>query len=310
MTVRTRPEPKPAVGGKTYHVYPVGYTGDKQEPAFTGLMCAYNYYCGAGDTAPGGRPRVKPGDIILMHAGTYAYQYEYYANQTTINATTTFEGTYYLTAKGTPEKPIVIKGAGDGEVIIDGRNNFNLFNMKVADYNYIEGITFRNTSIAIWAGTQFIAGAKGITVKHCRFEQVGIGVFSNYSGSSNFYIADNVVLGRNDSKHLIGWNGAFWQQFDGRGRPGISAGDEVVHRHPSLRPGPCRLLQLRRRFSRRHRHRDVRHARRLERERRADLSAARVSGTGGRCRSTSTTTTSPTRTTTRSRWTAACTTSA
>ena len=27
-----------------------------------GIMCAYNYYCGAGDTAPGGRPRVKPGD--------------------------------------------------------------------------------------------------------------------------------------------------------------------------------------------------------------------------------------------------------
>jgi hypothetical protein len=215
VTVRTRPEPKPATGGKTYHVYPVGYQGQKQEPAFTGLMCAYNYYCGAGDTAPGGRPRVKPGDIVLMHAGTYAYQYEYYANQTTINATTTFEGTYYLTAKGTPEKPIVIKSAGDGEVIIDGRNNFNLFNMKVADYNYIEGITFRNTSIAIWAGTQFIAGAKGITVKHCRFEQVGMGVFSNYSGSSNFYIADNVLLGRNDSKHLIGWNGAFWQQFNG-----------------------------------------------------------------------------------------------
>ena len=215
VTVRTRPEPRPATGGKVYHVYPVGYTGAKQEPSFTGLMCAYNYYCGAGDTAPGGRPRVKPGDMILMHAGTYAYQYEYYANQTTINATTTYEGTYYLTGKGTPDKPIVIKAAGDGEVILDGRNNFNLFNMKVADYNYIEGITFRNTGIAIWAGTQFIAGATGITVTHCRFEQVGLGVFSNYSGSHDFYIADNVVLGKNDSKHLIGWNGAFWQQFAG-----------------------------------------------------------------------------------------------
>ena len=52
VTVRTRPEPKPAVGGKVYHVYPVGYAGQKQEPSFTGLMCAYNYYCGAGDTAP------------------------------------------------------------------------------------------------------------------------------------------------------------------------------------------------------------------------------------------------------------------
>src|SRR5688572_18043681 len=128
VTVRTRPEPKSAEGGKIYHVYPVGYTGTKIEPSFTGIMCAYNYYCGAGDTAPGGRPRVKAGDTILVHAGTYAYRYEVYANQTTINATTTFEGTYYLTADGTPEKPIVIKAAGDGEVIIDGRGNFNLFN--------------------------------------------------------------------------------------------------------------------------------------------------------------------------------------
>ncbi len=215
VTVRTRPEPKPAEGGKVYHVYPVGHSGPKSEPAFTGIMCAYNYYCGAGDTAPGGRPRVKPGDTVLVHAGTYAYRYELYANQTTINATTTFEGTYYLTADGTPEKPIVIKAAGDGEVIIDGRGNFNLFNVKAADYNYFEGITFRNTDIAIWAGTQFIAGSKGLTVKRCRFEQVGMGVFSNYSGSSNFYIADSVFLGRNDSKHLIGWNGAFWEQFKG-----------------------------------------------------------------------------------------------
>jgi hypothetical protein len=215
VTVRTRPEPLPAQGGKVYHVYPVGYKGQRVEPSFIGLMCAYNYYCGAGDTAPGGRPRVKPGDIILMHAGTYAYQYEYYANQTTINATTTFEGTYYLTADGTPERPIVIKAAGDGDVIIDGRGNFNLFNVKAADYNYFEGLTFRNTDIAIWAGTQFIAGSKGLTVKRCTFDQVGLGVFSNYSGSSNFYIADSTFLGRNDSKHLIGWNGAFWEQFNG-----------------------------------------------------------------------------------------------
>jgi hypothetical protein len=213
VTVRTRPEPMPATGGKTYHVYPTKWQGPKIEPAFEGIMCAYNYYCGAGDTAPGGRPRVTPGDTILVHAGTYAYFYEFYANNTQINATTTFEGTYYLTADGTPERPIVIKAAGDGDVIIDGRGNFNLFNLKAADYNYFEGITFRNTQIAIWAGTQFIAGSKGLTVKRCRFEDVGMGVFSNYSGSSNFYIADSVFLGRNDPKHLTGWNGAFWQQF-------------------------------------------------------------------------------------------------
>src|SRR5688572_5645920 len=31
VTVRTRPEPKPATGGKVHHVYPVGYTGTKIE---------------------------------------------------------------------------------------------------------------------------------------------------------------------------------------------------------------------------------------------------------------------------------------
>ena len=214
VTVRTRPEPTPAAGGKVYHVYPTKWQGPKTEPAFEGIMCAYNYYCGAGDTAPGGRPRVKPGDTVLVHAGLYAYHYEFYANQTTVNATTTFEGTYYLTADGTPEKPIVIKAAGDGEVIIDGRGNFNLFNVKAADYNYFEGITFRNTDIAIWAGTQAIAGATGLTVKRCRFEDVGMGVFSNYSGSSDFYIADSEFIGRNDPRHLTGWTGPFWQQFE------------------------------------------------------------------------------------------------
>jgi hypothetical protein len=213
VTVRTRPEPMPAAG-KTYHVYPTKWQGPKIEPAFEGIMCAYNYYCGAGDTAPGGRPRVKPGDTVLVHAGTYAYHWEFYGNQTTVNATTTFEGTYYLSGKGTAEKPIVIKAAGDGEVILDGRDNFNLFNVKAADYNYFEGLTFRNTKIAIWAGTQFIAGAKGLTVKRCRFEDVGMGVFTNYSGSSDFYIADSVFIGRNDPKHLTGWTGPFWQQFE------------------------------------------------------------------------------------------------
>jgi hypothetical protein len=110
---------------------------------------------------------------------------------------------------------MVIKGAGDGEVIFDGNGNFNLFNVKAADYNYFEGVTIRNTDIAIWAGTQFIAGSKGLTVKKCHFENVAFGIFTNYAGSSNFYIADNYFFGRDDSKHVLGWIGSFWAQFDG-----------------------------------------------------------------------------------------------
>ena len=214
-TVRTRPEPKPSAGGRVFHVYPADYKGAKIEPAFDAVMCAYNYYCGGGDTVTAGRPRVKAGDTILVHAGLYKYHPEYYTGDRTINATTPVEGTYYLTASGTPEKPIVIKGAGDGEVIFDGNGNFNLFNVKAANYNYFEGVTIRNTDIGIWAGTQFIAGSKGLTVKKCRFENVNLGVFTNYSGSSDFYIADNYFIGRDDPNHLLGWIGNFWTKFDG-----------------------------------------------------------------------------------------------
>jgi hypothetical protein len=120
-----------------------------------------------------------------------------------------------LLASGTREKPIVIKAAGDGEVIFDGRGNFNLFNLQHADYTYFEGITFRNTETAILAGVQFIAGSSGLTVKHCRFENINLGIVTSYSGSKDFYIADNYFIGRDDPNHLQGWNGDFWLQFNG-----------------------------------------------------------------------------------------------
>ena len=215
VTVKTRAEPMPAEGGRVYHVYPIGWKGPKEPGSFDALMCAYNYYCGGGDTVTAARPRVKPGDIILVHAGTYRYHAEYYTGDRSINATTPVEGTSYLTASGTPDKPIVIKAAGDGDVIFDGGGNFNLFNVKAANYNYFEGLIFRSTEVAIWAGTQFIAGSKGLTVKHCRFEDINLGIFTNWSGSSNFYIADNYFIGRDDPDHMIGWSGDFWKQFNG-----------------------------------------------------------------------------------------------
>jgi hypothetical protein len=212
VTVKTRPEPKPAEGGTVYHVYPMGWKGPKEPNSFTGLNCAYNYYCGGGDTSLTGRPRVKAGDIILVHAGVYESLHDRYGRDST---TRPVEGTYYFFGNGTPEKPIVIKAAGDGEVIFDGLGNFTLFNLQGANYNYFDGITFRNTEIAIQAGVQFIAGSSGLTVKHCRFENVSIAINTSYSGSRDFTITDNTFIGRDDPRHLQGWNGDFWLQFNG-----------------------------------------------------------------------------------------------
>ncbi len=276
VTVRTRPEPMPAAGGNVYHVYPPGYKGAKIEPSFEGLMCAYNLTCAGTDWATAGRPRVKAGDTILVHAGVYKYNRYEYTNDPAVNRTTPLDGTYYLLAKGTPEKPIVIKGAGDGPAIFDGAGNFALFDVRAADYTYFEGLTFRNTDYAILAGTQFLAGAKGITVKHCRFEDIGAGVFTNYSGSSNFYIADNYFIGRHDPNHVIGWAGEFWRKFDGKDGqkfPPVMGSYIAVK---VLRSRTRHRVQLRRELPRRHRYGDVRESGRLGGGRRPDVSDARV----------------------------------
>jgi hypothetical protein len=61
--------------------------------------------------------------------------------------------------------------------------------------------------VAIFAGQKEVLGAVGLTVRNCRFENVGFGVWTEYAGSSDFYIADNLFLGRDDRHRLVGWTG-------------------------------------------------------------------------------------------------------
>ncbi len=126
-----------------------------------------------------------------------------------------FDGTYYLTQSGTAERPIAIKAAGDGEVIFDGDGAENLFNLMAANYHYFEGLTVRNTNVAFLLGIKNIAGASGFTLKRSRIENVGRGVHDDWSGSKNFYIADNVFIGRHDADKMMGWNGAPWDKLPG-----------------------------------------------------------------------------------------------
>ena len=79
-------------------------------------MCAYNEWCAGTDWATSGRPRVRPGDTILVHAGVYKYNRYEYTNDASVNRTVPLDGTYYLTADGTPDMPIAIVAAGDGDV--------------------------------------------------------------------------------------------------------------------------------------------------------------------------------------------------
>jgi hypothetical protein len=200
VKVRTRSEPRAAPDGRVLHVYPPDWKGARQEPAFTGLKAAY-YGSGLGDWSVLSERKVRPGDIILVHAGLYKADRLNYVDPLGVP----FDGAYVLTAKGTPERPIVIRAAGDGEPVFDGNGSFRLFDVMAAEHHIFQGLTIRNTDIAFHAGLKDVLGAKGLTVRDCRIEDVGIAVTTEYAGSKDFYIADNVIIGRDDRYRLNGW---------------------------------------------------------------------------------------------------------
>ena len=194
LSLKTRKEPTPYAGGEVRHVYPEDWEAEKEEPAYNGILDAYYGYPRFADWILTADP-VEAGDRIIVHAGTYKADFTNYRDYHGL----TFDGTYFFTQKGSEGSPISIVAAGDGEVVIDGNGAAVLFDMTVADHHYLEGLTLRNTDVAIRAGLMNAYGADGLSVKHCRFEDIGIGIQAQYEGSQGYYIADNIFLGREDS---------------------------------------------------------------------------------------------------------------
>ena len=203
VTVSTRAEPKPYAGGRVLHVYPNDHEGPKIEPAFIGLKAAY-YGEGRGDWTAVRMKKTQPGDTILVHAGLYRPDRLNYVDP----LSAPFTGSMSLSLKGTAEKPITIKGAGDGEAIFDGAGNHRLFELMATSHHIFEGLTFRNTEVAMFAGEKEVMGAVALTVRNCRFEDVGVGIWTENADSRDFFISDNLFLGREDQMRLIGWNQA------------------------------------------------------------------------------------------------------
>ncbi len=202
VNVSTRAEPRAYRKGRVRHVYSQYHTGEKEEPNYPGLVSAYHGSENTkGDWYVVGEDKVQPGDIIKIHGGLYQGVLLNYPDWHNIP----FDGTYWFTAKGTAERPIVIEAAGDGEVIFDGQGAANLFNVMATDHHIFQGLTFRNVDRVFEAGRKHLAGASNLTVRNCRFENVGEGIRTEYAGSKNFLIQDNVIIGRDDRYRLFGW---------------------------------------------------------------------------------------------------------
>ncbi|MFO7957663.1 MAG: hypothetical protein R6X33_11260 [Candidatus Brocadiia bacterium] len=209
LTLKTRPEPRVPEDAPVRHVYPPDWDGPKEEPNFRNIMHAVNGYAPVSDVYLTVRPPMaaEPGTVIKMHGGLHRYDNQLYWKNSRPAHSYWQHGTMTLVAGGTQEKPIYIVPAGDGQVIIDGDGCHNLFNLRSTDYLHFEGLTIRNTDIAFHCGFQGLegGGTKGLTLKNCWIENVVYGLLAQDGRSRDFYIADNVILGRGPGDEMGTW---------------------------------------------------------------------------------------------------------
>lgn len=192
VTARTRAVPKAFAGGRTLHVYPPAAGGQKMEPAFVGLRDAY--------------AQAQPGDILLIHAGAYVVP----AGAKLPSPGARVERTkfsiigardYLLNKNGTAERPIVLRGAGDGEAIFDAGGGQTLFHVT-GNYHYFENLTLQNGNGPddIDGGLIFVdaQGVQGLVVRRCTLRDATYGIWAMSAANRGFVITDNEFLGRAD----------------------------------------------------------------------------------------------------------------
>ena len=115
-----------------------------------------------------------PGTLLLIHAGTY-------------------EGTLDLSRSGEPGRPIVLRAAGDGEVILDGKGASNAVVAANLHDVWFEGLSIRNALKALT-----LSNSSRIVVRRCRFSAVTFGVVSTVNEKGDvhgLFISDNVFEG-------------------------------------------------------------------------------------------------------------------
>jgi len=189
VNARTRGEPRAPEPLRVLHVVPgVGGGGRGTEAApLRGLAEA--------DKA------ARPGDLILVHGGTYP-------------------ATFTAARSGTPGRPIIWRGAGDGEAVIDGRPrgggkraSRGISAGRIHDV-WFEGLTVRGPRWGIVAH-----GSQRIVVRRCHIYDVDYGFTCTVNDplTTDFFLADNLVEGPSTWPRTKGIENARGFQVSGLG---------------------------------------------------------------------------------------------
>jgi hypothetical protein len=117
----------------------------------------------------------KPGDVIVLANGTYGP----YLN---------------VSASGAPNNPIVIRGASQAGVVIDGGGctGCNVIEYYNTGNVHLENLTIQNASRALRVQTN---GTSGNVFRRLHVTNVTLGITTN-ADANGYYVADNVLEGR------------------------------------------------------------------------------------------------------------------
>jgi len=182
LEARTRGEPIAPKPKRTLHVKPGngGGTGTADDP-IRGLAAA--------------NAIAKAGDLFLVHAGVY-------------------EGTFETDKSGTPEAPIVWRGAGDGEAVIDAKGAGRGVSANLVHDVFFEGLSIRNSEFGMVPH-----GASNVVVRRCHFydNEYGFAGYRQDLPMKGFFIADNLFEGPSTWPRTKGIEDARAVQVSGQG---------------------------------------------------------------------------------------------
>jgi hypothetical protein len=158
-------EPVFPAGGRTYHVVPGSGGGDgTQNNPFQGIQTAES--------------AAKPKDTFLLHAGKY-------------------EGPWTVTRSGEEGKPILWRGAGEGETMIemhDTGNKGHLIDVSGRHDVWFERLTVRGECYSDFC----LHNASRIVIRRCHIQPVLQGIYGTKNDSGRLgqlFISDNVIEG-------------------------------------------------------------------------------------------------------------------
>ena len=135
---------------------------------------------------------VRSGDTIIVHRGETLLDH---SKKSHWGPCYFYNSTIVLNLKGMPDRPITIRG--EGRPVFDGVGNYKIFDVQGSEHLVIEGLHFKNASFAVYKGEQTVRRpVVGLTVRRCRFEDVGCGVYGISGANRDFLISDNVFIGR------------------------------------------------------------------------------------------------------------------